>query len=289
MTKTALPMFCKSALVLLCVWALWSLSGCASSTVPGPPPKPTAATSPPSTPPSPLPPVPQSSFGGPQRIQVVQEPLATSNQPRTVIHEVAPMETVWRLSKMYGVSMDSIYRANGLKPGSPIAIGQKLTIPNATQFQNVIPLYPNTCWRYIVIHHTATDIGKATLIHLNHQDRGFWNGLGYHFLIDNGTLGKGDGQIEVSPRWIKQQKGAHCKAGGMNEMGIGVALVGNFNEGLPTMKQMQSLARLIRELAHYYRIPARNIVGHGDVPGAHTDCPGKRFPWAELQRLLALG
>ncbi len=229
----------------------------------------------------------QSNAPRPQRIQVVQEPLVSSDKPRTVIHEVAPMETVWRLSKMYGVSMDSIYRANKLKPGDPIQIGQKLTIPNAKQFQNIIPLYPNGCWRYIVVHHTASDIGKATLIHMSHQNRGFWNGLGYHFLIDNGSLGKGDGQIEVSPRWIKQQKGAHCKVGGMNEAGIGVALVGNFDEGLPTPKQMESLARLIRELTHYYNIAPKNILGHGDVPGAATNCPGKRFPWGELQRLLS--
>jgi len=276
----------KPAVLILTAAALGLFSGCSSRHVPAPSakPAPAPATSPlqPSSPPTPY-----ESVAGPQRIHVVQEPLADSKTPRTVIHEVAPMETVWRLSKMYGVSMESIYRANGLKPGAPIAIGQKLTIPNATQFHNIIPLYPNTCWRWIVIHHTATDIGKATLIHSNHQDRGFWNGLGYHFLIDNGSLGKGDGQIEVSPRWIKQQKGAHCKVGGMNDMGIGVALVGNFDEGLPTAKQMESLARLIRELTHYYRIPAKNIVGHGDVPGARTDCPGKRFPWAELQRLLA--
>lgn len=286
MSKHLVPKLLKPAVLMLAVSALWFLSGCASRPAPRPSPTSAAPLASPSLHPTSPPAAPNGS-GAAQRIQVIQEPLAASNQPRTVIHEVAPMETVWRLSKMYGVSMESIYRANGLKPGAPIAIGQKLTIPNATQFQNIIPLYPNTCWRYIVVHHTATDIGKATLIHSSHQDRGFWNGLGYHFLIDNGTLGKGDGQIEVSPRWIKQQKGAHCKVGGMNEVGIGVALVGNFDEGLPTPKQMQSLARLIQELTHYYRIPAKNIVGHGDVPGARTDCPGKHFPWAELQRLLA--
>ncbi|MGQ9670577.1 MAG: N-acetylmuramoyl-L-alanine amidase [Desulfosoma sp.] len=275
------------ATLLIGILVAAGLWGCAShqplaSSKPSPTPTPPSPTSS-STPTPPL------GVSGPQRIQVIQEPLASQNKPRTVIHEVAPMETVWRLSKMYGVSMESIYRANRLKPGAPIVIGQKLIIPNATQFQNIIPLYPNGCWRYIVVHHTATDIGKATLIHSSHQNRGFWNGLGYHFLIDNGTLGKGDGQIEVSPRWIKQQKGAHCVAGGMNDVGIGVALVGNFNEGLPTPKQMQSLARLIRELTHYYRIPPKNILGHGDVPGANTDCPGKRFPWGELQRLLSSG
>lgn len=222
----------------------------------------------------------------PQRVQVVKEPLKVNERPRTVVHEVAPLETVWRLSKMYGVPMDDIYRANGLRPGAVIRIGQKLIIPNARYFQNVVPLYPNTCWRYIVIHHTATDIGNASLIHSNHQKRGFWNGLGYHFLIDNGSLGKGDGQIEVAPRWIKQKEGAHCKVGNMNEQGIGIALVGDFNQALPTPRQMESLARLVRELVHYYHIPPSHILGHGDVPGANTDCPGKRFPWNDLQRRL---
>jgi LysM repeat protein len=143
------------------------------------------------------------------------------------------MESIWRLSKMYEVSMESILEANRLKPGEPIQVGQKLIIPNTRVFRNVIPLYPNAEWKYVVVHHTATDIGNATLIHNSHHDRGFWYGLGYHFLIDNGTLGKGDGQIEASPRWIKQQPGAHCKANGMNAAGIGVALVGNFSSEQP--------------------------------------------------------
>ncbi len=252
---------------------LWiaALTGCGTA----PSPRITSAPPPPSTPGT-----------GSSRIQVVQEPLRVNSKPRTVIHEVAPMEIVWRLSKMYGVSMESIYRANHLRPGDPIRIGQKLIIPNARYFQNIVPLYPNRRWRYIIIHHTATDIGNANIIHYSHMKRGFWNGLGYHFLIDNGSLGKGDGQIEVSPRWIKQKVGAHCKASGMNSRAIGIALVGDFDHGKPTRKQMRSLARLIRELVHYYHIPPDHIMGHGDVPGANTACPGKHFPWRTLQRYL---
>lgn len=119
--------------------------------------------------------------------------------------------------------------------------------------------------------------------------RGFINGLGYHFLIDNGTLGKGDGQIEVSPRWIKQEDGAHCKAGGMNSVGIGVALVGNFNETTPTQAQLNSLLELLRTLMHYYHIPESNILGHRDVPGANTDCPGRLFPWTTVRLALKTG
>lgn len=196
------------------------------------------------------------------------------------------METVWRIAKVYGVSVESIYAANNMKPGEPLRIGQKLTIPNAKGMRNIVPLYPNSRWKYIIVHHTATDIGKALQVHRAHEDRGFWNGLGYHFLIDNGTLGKGDGQIEVSPRWIKQQIGAHCKADGMNEMGIGVALVGNFSIDLPTQNQLHSLMYILKTLTQYYHIPPRNVMGHRDVPGALTECPGSRFPWAIIRPCL---
>jgi len=206
---------------------------------------------------------------------------------RTVTHEVAPLETIWRLSRMYDVPEESIYLANNLKPGETIHIGQKLLIPNARPLRHVISLYPNERWRYIIIHHTASDMGKALLINNYHHDRGFWNGLGYHFVIGNGTLGKLDGQIEVSPRWIKQLQGAHCKAGGMNERGIGIALVGNFNEHHPTQAQLDSLSYLLRLLTDYYKIPSSRVMGHRDVEGARTDCPGKRFPWPTIRQCLA--
>lgn len=187
---------------------------------------------------------------------------------------------------MYGVSVESIRKANGLRDNT-IYVGQKLVIPNARYFKNVIPLYPTNKWRYIILHHTATDIGKATVIHKCHRERGFIYGLGYHFLIDNGTLGKGDGQIEVSPRWIKQQDGAHCKAGGMNHVGIGIALIGDFNDKPPTEAQIRSLLLLLNVLMDYYHIPPSHVMGHGDVPGAQTDCPGKLFPWRTIRLALS--
>jgi LysM repeat protein len=218
--------------------------------------------------------------------RVVESRLASPSAPHTITHEVAPLETIWRISRMYDVPEETILAANGLKPGESIYIGQKLVIPGARALRNVVPLYPSNKWKYIIVHHTATDVGKALLVHRSHEDRGFWNGIGYHFLIDNGSLGKGDGQIEVAPRWIKQQSGAHCKAGGMNEKAIGVALVGNFNTDLPTRKQLDSLTYLLNTLSRQYGIASNHIMGHRDVPGAATDCPGKRFPWATVRGML---
>jgi len=221
------------------------------------------------------------SSGAPE---VEEKSMANLGSPRTIVHEVGPLETIWRISRMYDVTPESIYAANGLRPGDPLINGQKLVIPHAKMLRHVVNLYPNPQWKYIILHHTATDMGNAKTINRLHGERGFWNGLGYHFLIDNGTLGKGDGQIEMSPRWIRQQCGAHCKASGMNDVGIGIGLVGNFNQESPTPNQIQSLIFLVRTLARYYRVPACNILGHGEVNDAHTECPGKRFPIDRIRR-----
>lgn len=212
--------------------------------------------------------------------------VSTPDVIRTdVYHEVGPGETVWRISKMYDVEINDIVNANRLKDVSKLEKGQRLLIPDAAPLRSVIPLYPSRKWDYIIIHHSATDVGNALRFDNSHKKRR-WKGLGYHFVIDNGTSGKEDGQIEVSPRWIRQEDGAHCKAGGMNYKGIGICLVGNFSQDKVTPKQMESLVYLVRVLRDYYYIPDSKILGHGQVDGASTECPGTQFPWSEFRRRL---
>lgn len=219
----------------------------------------------------------------------VKFPPTTLSRPQErhdVSHVIAPGETVWRLAKMYDVSTEEIIRRNKLDDPDRLKIGQKVSIPNAAPITPVVPLYPSTQWKYIVIHHSATDEGNALCFNEGHKKRGFYRGLGYHFVIDNGTLGKADGQIEVSPRWLKQEAGAHCKASKMNYRSIGICLVGNFNVDKVSSRQMKSLVYLVKRLESYYHIPPKHIVGHGQVRGARTDCPGKKFPWAEFWSAL---
>ncbi len=205
---------------------------------------------------------------------------------RTVRHTVAPGETVWRLAKMYDVPMSEIVRVNGLSKTAPLKMGQEVIIPRAAPVRPVIPIFPSHKWRYIIIHHSATEEGDSLAFHRAHLRRGFDRGVGYHFVIDNGTEGKADGQIEATPRWIKQQDGAHCKAGNMNPRAIGICLVGNFDTDEVSRAQMAALVHLIRTLQKAYGIPDDRILGHGRVPGARTDCPGTRFPWVRLRREL---
>lgn len=218
--------------------------------------------------------------GGVQTV-TYDSPAIPGPHPREVYHTVAPGETLWRIAQMYNVDMEKIKKANRVNNVQDIDIGSKLYIPGASPRKNVVTLYPNTKWKYIIVHHSATDMGSSQQFHYAHKKKG-WEAIGYHFVIDNGSAGKDKGQIETSPRWIKQQNGAHCRAGGMNENGIGICLVGNFSNDKVSPQQMDSLVRLVKELKRYYKIPSSNIMGHGQVPGAATECPGKKFPWSEF-------
>ena len=140
-------------------------------------------------------------------------------------------------------------------------------------------------WECIVIHHSATDLGGARRFDKGHREKG-WDDLGYHFVIGNGSDTR-DGLVEVGPRWKEQRHGAHCRSPEdyYNEHGIGVCLVGNFDEGPPSPAQKQSLTRLVRHLCKAYDIPPDRIHTHGGVTGT-THCPGKHFNLKALRRAV---
>ena len=144
----------------------------------------------------------------------------------------------------------------------------------------------STRWKYLVIHHSGTRIGNMKIFDNYHRRRGMNNGVAYHFVINNGTAGRGDGQIEVSSRWKKQIEGGHCRQRWVNKVGIGICLVGNFEKTRPTPKQMSALVSLIKLLRKRYYIPISNIKGHGDIKGEKTSCPGRNFSIKKLQKLV---
>jgi N-acetyl-anhydromuramyl-L-alanine amidase AmpD len=140
-------------------------------------------------------------------------------------------------------------------------------------------------WAYIVLHHSATARGSAESFDKIHKQKG-WDGLGYHFVIGNGTESK-DGEIEVGFRWKEQREGAHAGNTIYNELGIGICLVGNFETALPTQKQCESLHALLRLLTELLAIPTSNITKHQTVREEETACPGKLFPFAQIVDSLA--
>jgi len=125
----------------------------------------------------------------------------------------------------------------------------------------------------IVVHHSASGLSTTWQdIHSWHLNRG-WSGIGYHYVIyADGPIYRGRPEA---------MKGAHAyqdAAHDANKDGIGICLVGDFQTGVPTAKQLDALAWLIKDIQTRY--PGIPVIGHKDV--MPTACPGQNFYWTGL-------
>jgi len=71
-----------------------------------------------------------------------------------------------------------------------------------------------------------------------------------------------------------------------NFRGLGICLIGNFEQATLPEAQYQSLLALTSKLMNEHNISIDNITGHGLTPGETTLCPGKHFPMKRLKREL---
>jgi len=135
---------------------------------------------------------------------------------------------------------------------------------------------PDSDVQYIVVHYSATPVESdftADDIDRMHRARGFYK-IGYHkFICKDGTVEDGR---DLSKRGQFEQ-GAHVK--GHNHHSIGICFEGgvhrsNPNKGMDTRtpEQIAAMVKLIDALLKRY--PRAQVVGHRDMPGAATQCPG---------------
>lgn len=157
------------------------------------------------------------------------------------------------------------------------------------------PIHP---WRWIVIHHSASRRGDSQEIDREHLVIRGWDGIGYDFVIGNGT-DMPLGRIDATFRWRLQSRGAHAGSAPeqaiYNQDGIGICLVGNFQTGPLDPFQEHRLVELCAQLIHHVpTLAVSRIIGHRDVPGKATACPGanvdlERIRFLVRQELLARG
>ncbi|MFZ4116734.1 MAG: peptidoglycan recognition family protein [Chthoniobacterales bacterium] len=142
-------------------------------------------------------------------------------------------------------------------------------------------------WKYIIVHNSGTRSGNARIFDIYHRRvRKMVHGLAYHFVIGNGHS-SGDGEVEVGHRWTAQLNGGHVASDYLNDISLGICLVGDYNRDLPTKNQTAALQELITCL----RLRVGKTQGHASTVCAHkeinprpTDCPGKRFPYHWLHQ-----
>lgn len=143
-------------------------------------------------------------------------------------------------------------------------------------------------WRYIVVHNSGTRQGNAKAFEYYHRRvRRMPNGLAYHFVIGNGSS-SGDGQIEIGNRWKRQVNGGHVHSDYLNNIALGICLVGDLNRDAATKRQLAALDELIRYLRQRVGKIDRQwaiVKAHKDInpPRWPTDCPGDRFDYRWLR------
>jgi len=139
-------------------------------------------------------------------------------------------------------------------------------------------------WQFIVVHNSGTRQGNARVFDYYHKHvRRMQNGLAYHFVIGNGTsTGNGD-------RWRRQINGGHVHSDYLNNISLGICLVGDFNRDQPTRAQLDACEELIRYLRDRCGKTERGTIPvkpHREInpPRWPTDCPGDDFPYSWFRR-----
>ncbi|MFZ9682771.1 MAG: N-acetylmuramoyl-L-alanine amidase [Cephaloticoccus sp.] len=214
---------------------------------------------------------------------------------REITYKVRKGDTLSSIAAQHGVSVADLQKRNRLS-GDRILADQKLVIPGeaaeAAALAPVIaaPRYirvDHDRWRYIVLHHSGIEDGNAQAYDAGHRRRGMEHGLAYHFVIGNGR-DSGEGEIEIGPRWTKQLRGGHVRKTEVNNTGIGICLVGNFEKRRPSAKQLAAAFDLVDWLRAGQVHPQHTLTVHRWVDRNHTVCPGRHFPFTTLKRRYRL-
>ena len=146
-------------------------------------------------------------------------------------------------------------------------------------------------WKYIVVHHSAGGFGTIEFLQRVHRERqpnDPVDAIPYHYVIGNGN-GLGLGEIARDWRGEWGIWGAHVSGNNssINARGIGICLIGNFEERDVPPEQFESLVTLTRHLMSRHAIGAGNVLAHGRIAGEATKCPGERFPWERFKRSVS--
>ena len=149
------------------------------------------------------------------------------------------------------------------------------------------PIHP---WRWIVIHHSASRRSSSEEIDREHQEVRGWDGIGYHFVIGNGT-DMPLGRIDATYRWETQTHGAHAGPNPLqapyNADGIGICLIGNFDiEPFNAFQEKRLVELCALLISNIPTLSVSRIIGHRDVPGKATACPGRNVDIDRLRFLV---
>lgn len=130
----------------------------------------------------------------------------------------------------------------------------------------------------VVLHHT--DANRSTTwqaVAQYHVTTNGWPGIGYHI----GVRQYGERAV-VSLLNTPTTRSYHAHTVG-NDHGLAVCVAGKFNTNRPSVEELDALRRIMAVIERWRGSPLP-VVGHGDVPGNSTDCPGANL-WEAIPAL----
>ncbi|OGC81467.1 MAG: hypothetical protein A2V81_01105 [Candidatus Abawacabacteria bacterium RBG_16_42_10] len=163
--------------------------------------------------------------------------------------------------------------------------------PDGKEYTWPIAIAPKL--KKLVIHHTDIDVkdydqngaiddadyrAAVKSIYYFHTISRDWGDIGYNYLIDpNGHVyeGRAGGDLAVAAHTLCKNNGA-----------LGIALLGNFQNAVPTAKALMALQSLVNAKSKEYKLDPNassmfygsylpNVIGHRNV--RKTSCPGDRL------------
>ncbi len=130
--------------------------------------------------------------------------------------------------------------------------------------------------RNIIIHHSlvASEGDQLKGINNYHKRQKFPKSsmgyyVGYQYLINHAG--------NVTQCRSDKESGAHCSQKLMNFRSVGICLEGNFDLHEPSLDQVKSLRKLIKELQQRHTIPDSNIYPHRHF-ATYKSCWGSKLP-----------
>jgi N-acetylmuramoyl-L-alanine amidase len=128
---------------------------------------------------------------------------------------------------------------------------------------------------FVILHQTTNDtVGKALATLTDPQRK-----VSAHYLI-----GRDGGLIQLVDESARAWHAGESRWGGMSDLNsasIGIEL-DNTGEEPFAEAQIVTLLSLLADLRERYKIPAANVLAHGDVAPTRKVDPSRFFPWRRL-------
>lgn len=158
----------------------------------------------------------------------------------------------------------------------PLVVAACVTLPSGEDKRRVdSPNFDDRRPNYIIIHQTSSANVGAALRTLTDPARK----VSAHYLIGR------DGElIQLVDESRRAWHAGESEWGGLtdlNSASIGIELDNTGDEPFADA-QIATLLGLLGELRERHRIPAANVIGHGDIAPRRKVDPSRYFPWARL-------